>query len=499
MTKLDSELATEPEHAITDNPILPYDYAKQHQLLISNQSDLTLYFVNTPSIFQLQELQCFIKHPFKYQRIAESRFQSLLQKLYETQKDQPKLSDFSNIDVESFASKVAQTQDLLSQNDDAPMITLINGIIAKAIQLKASDIHIEPYEKILVIRYRVDGMLKQALKLDVRLSSAMISRLKIVAKLDISERRLPQDGRVSLALGEKRVDVRISSLPSAYGERMVLRLLDKEAAQLNIEQLGLPAPIIQSYKKNLNATEGIILITGPTGSGKTTSLYAGLRHLNSSQKNILTIEDPVEYTLEGIGQSQVNSKTGYSFAKGLRAILRQDPDIVMVGEIRDEETARIAIQSSLTGHLVLSTVHTNSAIGAITRLRDIGIESYLLASSLKLIISQRLIRRLCEQCKKEVSLNATLAKLLELEENTPCFQHVGCDACDQTGYKGRIALAESVSISDQLQELIHDNASEKQLKALAFKQQPSIELASQHLIKSGITSAEEFLNYQIFN
>ena len=311
--------------------------------------------------------------------------------------------------------------------------------------------------------------------------------------LDISERRLPQDGRVSLSLGDKSVDVRVSSLPSSHGERMVLRILDKQSAQINIDDLGLPNTILSDYKRSLKNPEGIILFTGPTGSGKTTTLYAGLRYLSDSSQNILTVEDPIEYTLKGIGQTQVNTKTGYTFAKGLRAILRQDPDVVMVGEMRDVETAQIGIQSSLTGHLVLSTVHTNSAVAAIARLRDMGIESYLLASSLKTIIAQRLVRRLCQSCKvSDTPDTETLAKL-SLNGSSKCFKASGCDDCLGSGYKGRIAIAECLTVDKTIREMIHNNSSEAEIADYAFENNESIDQASKNLITSGITSCDEIL------
>jgi len=311
--------------------------------------------------------------------------------------------------------------------------------------------------------------------------------------LDISERRLPQDGRVSLSLGDKNIDVRVSTLPSSYGERIVLRILDKNTSQINITDLGFPKSILESYQSSLKNSEGIILITGPTGSGKTTTLYAGLRSLSDSSQNILTVEDPIEYTLKGIGQTQVNDKTGYTFARGLRAILRQDPDVVMVGEIRDVETAEIGIQASLTGHLVLSTVHTNSAIAAITRLRDMGIESFLLSSSLKTIISQRLVRRLCTGCKASSKIDKESAAVFGLKPNTEVYKAVGCESCSFSGYQGRIAISECVEVDKQLKELIHNNASENEMSDYVFKNTKSIDQVSVELISQGITSIEELI------
>jgi general secretion pathway protein E len=401
------------------------------------------------------------------------------------------LSD--EFDLQTFAGSISATEDLLSGSNDTPIIKLINGVISQAIKARASDIHFEPYEDRIVVRFRVDGILREVLSQDSKISSVLISRIKIISGLDISERRLPQDGRVSLSLGDKSIDVRVSTLPSSYGERVVLRLLDKQSAQINIEDLGLPPKILSNYKSSLKNPEGIILFTGPTGSGKTTTLYAGLRHLSDSSQNILTVEDPIEYTLRGIGQTQVNSKTGYTFAKGLRAILRQDPDVVMVGEMRDVETAQIGIQASLTGHLVLSTVHTNSAIAAITRLRDMGIESFLLASSLRTIISQRLVRRLCLECKKEEVASPQVQKIFNLDSSQKVSNSTGCSSCSHTGYQGRIAIAECIQIDKELKELIHNNASENAIANYVFKENKSIDDASLELLKNGTTSCEELI------
>ena len=381
----------------------------------------------------------------------------------------------------------------MSGSEDAPIIKLINGIISQAIKERASDIHFEPYEDEFVVRFRIDGILRKILTQDSRIAPVIISRIKIISRLDISERRLPQDGRVSLSLGKKNIDVRVSTLPSSYGERIVLRLLDKESSQINIDDLGLNQVVLRNFKKSLNSSEGMILVTGPTGSGKTTTLYAGLRHINDNSLNILTVEDPIEYTLEGIGQTQVNNKTGYDFAKGLRSILRQDPDVVMLGEIRDEETARIAIQSSLTGHLVMSTVHTNSAAGAITRLRDMGIESFLLASSLKTIISQRLIRRLCNKCKSESKVSQVAIDLLGLKKGETVFSANGCNDCDGTGFKGRIAIAESIQVGTVLKDMIHDEASEQDIQNVAFKDIQTIDQIGSELLTKGLTSPEELI------
>lgn len=482
---------------------LPYEFAKEKQIVLIEDEDkgsFILFCVEEPKFDLYQEITRFLNVSFEVQRCTEAKFSEYLTQCYEKNKlsdefDENIIGDF---DIQSLADDLSKTQDLLSGQDDAPIIKLINGVIANAIKLRASDIHFEPFENSLVIRQRIDGLLKNILTLDARLSSSIISRLKIIAKLDISERRLPQDGRISLSLGEKKVDVRVSTLPSPFAERVVLRLLDKQGTQIGIDDLGLPTILLKQYKDSLSCSEGIVLVTGPTGSGKTTTLYAGLRHIMDTSKNILTVEDPIEYTLDGIGQTQVNAKTGYTFAKGLRAILRQDPDKVMLGEIRDEDTARIAIQASLTGHLVLSTVHTNHAVGAITRLRDIGIESYLLASSLELIIAQRLIRRLCETCKVQETVSATLSDLFSLDKNEVFYAAKGCAECGFTGYKGRIAIAESFKLTEEIKDMIHEEASEQDLKKVAFSEEDSIENSSKKLLYSGTTSIEELLRLNLF-
>jgi|TARA_B110000438_G_scaffold63467_1_gene63949 general secretion pathway protein E len=478
---------------------LPYDFARVQRLLAySKESKIYVIAEKQLTADMYQELSRFLRADFKVEVCSPKDFDNLLTQHYSANEDTSSLSaDLSeNFDLQSFANTLAPTEDLLSGANDAPIIKLINGVLSQAIKVRASDIHFEPYEDNFIVRYRVDGILQEVLTHDSRLSAPIISRLKIIARLDIAERRKPQDGRVSLSLGANKIDVRVSTLPSSYGERVVLRLLDKKAAQINIADLGLPQSILETYKAALTFSEGIILVTGPTGSGKTTTLYSGLRHVSDSSQNILTVEDPIEYTLPGIGQTQVNAKAGYDFASGLRSILRQDPDIVMVGEIRDIETAKIAIQASLTGHLVLSTVHTNSAIGAIARLRDMGIESYLLASSIRMVVSQRLVRRLCSSCKIKIKAPDSIQQKFLIEPNTTIFQPDGCKDCNHKGFKGRVALAECISVTDELKALIHDEASENALAKCAFKDTLSIEASSAKLLLEGITSYEELLKVQ---
>ena len=475
--------------------VLPYEFVKENQLILVNNDPVEIMSPNSITRDMYHEIQRFIGSSFNITKCTSAEFNDYITNIFSSESVANDISEelTDSFDLESFAGSISATEDLLSGNDDAPIIKLINGIISKAIKLRASDIHFEPYEDQIVIRYRVDGILKEVLTQDSKISSVLISRLKIMSGLDISERRLPQDGRVSLSLGDKNIDVRVSSLPSSHGERIVLRILDKQSAQINIDDLGLPEKILLNYKNSLKNPEGIILFTGPTGSGKTTTLYAGLRYLSDSSQNILTVEDPIEYTLKGIGQTQVNPKTGYTFAKGLRAILRQDPDVVMVGEMRDVETAQIGIQSSLTGHLVLSTVHTNSAVAAIARLRDMGIESYLLASSLKTIIAQRLVRRLCNNCKTVDTTDDETLKNLNLEKAAVVYKANGCEECLDSGYKGRIAIAECLQVDKKIKEMIHNNSAEAEIQDYAFQNNESIDQASTNLILSGITSCDEIL------
>jgi general secretion pathway protein E len=476
--------------------IFPYDFVKENQVIANMTKDG--YEVISPNKISpdlYHEIYKFLKNDFILTLCNPENFNELLTNTFSVNNASNDISEelSDEFDLQTFAGSISATEDLLSGSNDTPIIKLINGVISQAIKARASDIHFEPYEDRIVVRFRVDGILREVLSQDSKISSVLISRIKIISGLDISERRLPQDGRVSLSLGDKSIDVRVSTLPSSYGERVVLRLLDKQSAQINIEDLGLPPKILSNYKSSLKNPEGIILFTGPTGSGKTTTLYSGLRYLSDSSQNILTVEDPIEYTLRGIGQTQVNSKTGYTFAKGLRAILRQDPDVVMVGEMRDVETAQIGIQASLTGHLVLSTVHTNSAIAAITRLRDMGIESFLLASSLRTIISQRLVRRLCLDCKKEEVASTQAQKLFNLDSSQKVWSSTGCSSCSHTGYQGRIAIAECIQIDKELKELIHNNASENAIANYVFKDNKSIDDASLELLKNGTTSCEELI------
>jgi general secretion pathway protein E len=394
-------------------------------------------------------------------------------------------------DIDALASGIPSAEDLLDTADDAPAIRLINGIIADAVRQGVSDIHVEPYETGLVVRMRIDGLLRETLRMPPHVAPVIVSRIKVMARLDIAERRVPQDGRISLTLAGKLLDVRVSTLPSRAGERVVLRILDKENAGIDLDGLGMAAALNALLKDAFTEPNGIILVTGPTGSGKTTTLYAGLRLLNDGTRNILTVEDPVEYAVDGVGQTQVDPKVGLTFAAGLRAILRQDPDVVMIGEIRDRETAEIAVQASLTGHLVLSTVHTNDAVGAITRMRDMKIEPFLLASTLRAVVAQRLVRRLCPNCRRSIEATTPVAAIMGFPVGTVICEPVGCDQCGGSGFKGRIGVFEAIRVDETIRRLINEGGDETLIARHAFASAPSLGFAARDLVRQGLTTAEE--------
>src|SRR5690554_1811193 len=444
------------------------------------------------------EVQRYLSAPFRLQAISNDKFERRLGLAYQSDSSDAMemvegLGD--DMDLASLADSLPETEDLLEQEGDAPIIRLINALLTEAVKENASDIHIETYEKRLVVRFRVDGVLREVVQPKRALSALLISRIKVMAKLDIAEKRVPQDGRISLRIGGREVDVRVSTMPSTYSERVVMCLLDKQAGRLSLSQLGMAERDLAAMRNIISKPHGIILVTGPTGSGKTTTLYGALSDLNDTSRNILTVEDPIEYSLPGIGQTQVNTKVDMTFAKGLRAILRQDPDVVMIGEIRDLETVEIAIQASLTGHLVLSTLHTNTAIGAVTRLQDMGVESFLLSSTLIGVIAQRLVRVLCDSCKIEAIADSSECKILGVDtDNAPTIFHAkGCDKCNQLGYKGRQGIYEVIEIDEQLKTLIHQGAGEQALEKHARTLSPSIHQDGVRKVLGGSTTIEELL------
>ena len=472
---------------------LSYNYCKTNKVTLINEDKIsTLHICGQLKPTVLASIQNLFLEKIEKQVHSDDEFENLLTELYTDQSDEYDFSNFEDLDLLDIANAISPSDDLLDDKNKGPIIKLINATITKAVKARASDIHLEPFENKLSIRFRVDGVLREVLQYQKNITQMIISRIKIMSKLDISERRLPQDGRISISVGKRDIDLRVSTLPSSFGERVVLRILEKDKTQIQLDQLGFSEEILKNFRKNLSKNEGIILVTGPTGSGKTTSLYSGLREISDRSQNILTIEDPVEYALDGIGQTQVNTKTGLTFAKGLRAILRQDPDIVMVGEIRDKETAEIAIQASLTGHLVLSTVHTNSAVNAITRLRDMGIEPYLLSSSLVYVLSQRLVRRLCSACK--VLDDESKNSLLETHKlKGKVYKAGACDKCDNTGYKGRLSIGEFINIDDKVSELIHNSASENEISDYVYSNNKKIYENGLIAISKGDTSLSELM------
>jgi general secretion pathway protein E len=386
----------------------------------------------------------------------------------------------SAVDLSRMMQDLPAVEDLLEAANDAPIIRMLNALLTQAAKDGASDIHIEPYERSSAVRFRVDGTLREVVQPNKALHAALISRLKIMAELDIAEKRLPQDGRISLRIGGRAIDVRVSTLPGVHGERAVLRLLDKGEAKFSLQGLGMQGDTYTRFSGRIQQPHGIVLVTGPTGSGKTTTLYAALGQVDTSTTNVLTVEDPVEYELAGIGQTQVNAKIDLTFAKALRAILRQDPDVIMIGEIRDHETAQIAVQASLTGHLVLATLHTNDAPSAVTRLTDMGIEPFLLSSSLLGVLAQRLVRKLCNTCKRQ--------------GDDGRWHPVGCDACGHSGYKGRTGVYELMVVDDAVRALIHSRASESELIAAARAGGlRSMREDGERLVATGVTSLEELL------
>lgn len=400
-----------------------------------------------------------------------------------------------DMDLSQLINDLPPTEDLLDVENDAPVIRMINALLTQAVREHASDIHVEPFETRSVVRFRIDGTLKDVVEPHRVLHAAMVSRIKIMAELDIAEKRLPQDGRITLRLAGRPVDVRVSTLPTGHGERVVLRLLDKDSGRLDLERLGMDSETLVKMDALVHQPHGIVLVTGPTGSGKTTTLYAALSRIDSTVTNIMTVEDPVEYDLDGIGQTQVNPRIDMSFARALRAILRQDPDVIMIGEIRDLETAQIAVQASLTGHLVLATLHTNDTVSSVTRLTDMGVEPFLLSSSLIGLLAQRLVRCLCTACREEYVPSAAELKMLQdMPVPRVLYRPVGCVACNESGYRGRTGIYELVTVDDEMRQLIHSRVPEQELRQYALQHgMRDLRQDGLRLLASGTTSLEELL------
>jgi general secretion pathway protein E len=458
---------------------LPYAFARSQQLLLEDDGhQLVLWHAGAAQPSWSEVLR---KYPVR--KLQQLEAQELAQRISAAyaQGESSAATVVSEVQNDADLSRMMQelpaVEDLLEASDDAPIIRMLNALLTQAARDGASDIHIEPYERHSSVRFRVDGALREVVQPNRALHAALISRLKIMAELDIAEKRLPQDGRISLRIGTRAVDVRVSTIPSAHGERAVLRLLDKTESRISLESVGMTGDTLQRFLRLIEQPHGIILVTGPTGSGKTTTLYAALSRLDAATSNIMTVEDPIEYELPGIGQTQVNPKIDLDFAKALRAILRQDPDVIMIGEIRDYETAQIAIQASLTGHLVLATLHTNDAASAVTRLTDMGVEPFLLSSSVLGVLAQRLVRRLCPHCKVA---GEGVAR--------------GCQHCGYTGYQGRTGIFELMLADDRVRALIHTRAGEASIREAAIGSGMRLMREDgERLVREGITSREEVL------
>ncbi|MCB0319444.1 MAG: type IV-A pilus assembly ATPase PilB [Bdellovibrionales bacterium] len=493
------------DYSIEDEVLqmIPQNLAIKHGLipLVQKGESLTVAMVDPSNIVALNDIKFITGLDIQIVLAKESELKSRQEKLFETQVEYDSiLDDYNDQDVEVVDSQDnVDLNELEKATEDAPVVKLVNAVLTDAIRKNASDIHIEPYEKKFRVRFRIDGVLYEIMKPPLKLKNAITSRIKIMADLDIAERRLPQDGRIKLKLGNnKEMDYRVNVLPTLFGEKVVLRLLDKSNLQLDMTKLGFETKQLTDFQEAISKPFGMVLVTGPTGSGKTTTLYSALAELNKIDTNISTAEDPVEFNLAGINQAQMHDDIGFNFASALRAFLRQDPDVIMVGEIRDYETAEIAIKASLTGHLVLSTLHTNDAPSTVGRLLNMGVEPFLVASSINLILAQRLARRICQNCKERVEVNpeilvgigipASEAPHLEL------YHGKGCDKCSNTGYKGRIALYEVMAMSEALKEFVLNGASTAELKREAMNLgMMSLRGSGLMQLRAGVTTVEEVL------
>jgi general secretion pathway protein E len=481
-----------------------YTFCKRNGVLITTEADGSPVVLvrEGASIDAFMEVQRLNAGTLPVRRCDAAAFDLELQRAYEQGEGAAAElveglgDDQAPEDLDALANALAENQDLLEAQDDAPVIRFINGLLIEAIKENASDIHIETFESRCNVRFRVDGVLREVMTPPRALAPRLVSRIKIMAKLDIAEKRLPQDGRISRSIGGRKIDLRVSTIPTGSGnERVVLRVLDKQNEHIDLEHLGIDETQTRTLKRIIHKPYGIMLVTGPTGSGKSTTLYAALAVLNDKSRNIMTVEDPIEYNMDGIGQTQVNPKVDMTFARGLRAILRQDPDVVMIGEIRDLETAEIAVQASLTGHLVLSTLHTNTAVGAVTRLRDMGVEPYLLSTSLIGLMAQRLVRVLCPHCKEPYEAEPVERETLGLahDEAITLYREKGCSQCRGSGFQGRTGIHEIIEVDQQMEVLIHDNVGEQALEAHARKQSPGIMHSGRQKVLAGVTTLREVL------
>lgn len=477
---------------------LPYAFARAKEIILTEGATACLMTRTTP-LSALAEAQRVAGRNLKPRRVSADIFRRTLEEEYRDSASaaagaaEEASGQSATASLSTLADSAAAVDDLLDQRADAPVVRLINAVLLEAIRARASDIHIEVEEEQLVVRFRVDGLLREALTSNRALAPQLISRVKVMGRLDIAEKRLPQDGRVSLRVAEFHLDARISTIPAQHGERVVMRLLDRSQTRAGIETLGMASATRAAFTRLLSRPDGLLLVTGPTGSGKTTTLYAGLDALNDRKTNIMTIEDPIEYALPGIAQMQVNTATDLTFARGLRAILRQDPNVIMVGEIRDGETARIAVESAMTGHLVMSTLHTNTAIGSVARLIDLGVERFLLAPMLRGVLAQRLVRRICPDCAQPHKLTAAEAAMLQggLSAGDMSRVGAGCETCDGTGFRGRIALYDLVEVTPTLEQAIARGLPESDLADMAQAGCAGLLQDGVEKVRSGYTTPQE--------
>ena len=511
-----------PEDAVPPEFIesVPASYAQHHYLIgvktealldghsdddgtLAEESELTVVLSKPLDMTALDNISKMTGLSVRPAVSTRAAITSIIDNAYEQRSSviEEVAEELDSQNLEQLVDEVSGSDDLLDVVNRPPVIRLVNDILFRALQLRASDIHVHPFESRIQIRYRVDGILYDVLSLNRNVLPLVISRIKVMAGMDIAERRLPQDGRTSVRLGQREVDLRISTVPTSYGERAVLRVLDKSSGVFELEELGLWKDDLDRLDALLEKSHGVIFATGPTGSGKSTSLYACLNRLNSSEKNVITIEDPIEYQLEGISQIQVASKKGMTFATSLRHVLRQDPDVIMVGEVRDVETARMSIQSSLTGHLVFSTLHTNDSAGAVSRLLDLGVEPYLVSSSLLAVMAQRLVRRICEHCRGEVEVSKTDLRVLGIEDTEEVradevtfYEGKGCEKCFHTGYRGRTGIYELMIIDSDIQDFIYQRKSAGQIKRLALESGlKTLRMDGARKVLRGITTVAEVL------
>lgn len=474
--------------------IIPENIAKKHSILpiAINNGKLLIAMSDPLDIIAVDDVRLFSGMDVDISISTIDSIKRIMNNYYDGSDDAEKAVEEFNIgELNNAVEEVEnESEDVAS----APVVRLVNSIIIQASNQKASDIHVEPFEKEVRIRYRVDGELKEIMNPSKAMHSSIVTRIKIMGKMDIAEKRIPQDGRVEMNIEGRMLDLRISVLPTIYGEKVVIRLLDRNAIVVSKEQLGFTEYNLDLFDRIIKAPEGIILLTGPTGSGKTTTLYTILKELNSINKNIITLEDPVEYRLAGVNQVQVNAKAGLNFASGLRSILRQDPDIVMVGEIRDAETVEIAVRASITGHLVLSTLHTNDTAATISRLIDMGVENYMVSSSVVGIIAQRLVKRICPRCKEEVAMTDKEMKMLKLDAPIPLYKGKGCQYCSKTGYSGRIAIHEIMVMDREIRSMIDNQESIDAIKQRAIeKGMKTLNQTCVDLVKSGVTTIDEMV------